>query len=109
MPAVHMFGLSPGKSFIMNNRNWNILCWNVRGINSEGKCDALRNKIEENACTIFCLQESKRDSFDTQYIRNFAPKRFDNFDYIRSVGALGAILVGWNSSVFVGSTSEKNQ
>ncbi len=51
----------------------------------------------------FCLQETKRSSFDHSYIKKFAPKRFDKFAFSPSVGASGGILVGWNSSVFGGS------
>jgi hypothetical protein len=42
--------------FLMDNQSWNILCWNIRGINSVGKCDAIRNKIDECGCAIICLQ-----------------------------------------------------
>jgi hypothetical protein len=36
------------------------------------------------------------------FIRKFAPRRFDCFDFIPSVGASGGILVLWSSSVFKG-------
>jgi hypothetical protein len=42
-------------SFFSMNRSWNILCWNIRGINSESKWDTLRNKIDESAASIICL------------------------------------------------------
>ena len=73
----------------MNNHSWNILCWNVRGINAMEKCDAVRDKIEESACSVVCLQETKREHFEMSFIRKFAPRRFDHFDYIPSVGASG--------------------
>lgn len=41
------------------NRNWNILCWNVRGINSEDKWLVIRNKIEESSCVVFCLRKQR--------------------------------------------------
>ena len=91
----------------MDNRSWNILCWNIRGINAISKCDAVRNKIEESSCSIVCLQEMKREFFDILFIRNFAPRHFDNFDYIPSVGASGGLLVLWCSSVFQGVVMEK--
>ncbi|KAG2577120.1 hypothetical protein PVAP13_6NG087545, partial [Panicum virgatum] len=91
------------------NRNWNILCWNVRGINSQAKWDALRNKIDESSCAIMCIQETKRDSFDASYIRNFAPRRLDNFDFIPSIGSSGGMLILWNSSIFTGVVLEKKQ
>lgn len=89
------------------HRSWNILCWNIRGINSDNKWDALRNKIDESACSIFFLQETKRDIIDSQYLKKFAPKRYDKFDYIPSVGASGGILIAWISSIFHGITIEK--
>lgn len=89
------------------NRNWNILFWNIRGINSEAKWDALRSKIDESACSIICLQETKKESFDSLYLRKFAPRRFDKFDYIPSVGASGGILVAWIGSMFDGSVVDK--
>ena len=91
------------------NRNWNILCWNVRGINGQSKWDALRNKIDESSCAVVCLQETKRASFDTPYIRNFAPRRLDSFEYVPSIGNSGGILVIWNSSIFNGAVVEKQQ
>jgi len=91
------------------NRNWNILCWNVRGINGQNKWDALRNKIDESSCAVVCLQETKREFFDAPYIRNFAPRRLDTFDYIPSVESSGGILVLWNSTIFKGVVLEKRQ
>ena len=51
--------------FLLNTMSlvlWNILCWNIRGVNSEPKCLALRNKIDESNCSIVCLQETKKRS-----------------------------------------------
>jgi hypothetical protein len=92
----------------MINRAWNVLCWNIRGLNDKDKWDSIRNKIEESCANIFCLQETKREAIDLQFIRNFAPKRFDNFDFSPSVGASGGILVCWASNHFSGSTVEKH-
>jgi hypothetical protein len=43
------------------------------------------------------------------YVRKFAPRRFDKFDYIPSVGASGGILVIWNSAIFMGIVTDKQQ
>ena len=90
----------------MNNTNtrktWNILNWNIRGINSDDKCNALRLKLDESNCAIYCIQETKRENFDHSFIRKFAPKRFDQFAYSPSQGNSGGILIGWNSSIFTG-------
>jgi exonuclease III len=77
----------------MNIQQWHVLCWNIRGINATAKWDAVREKIKESSCSVLCLQETKRKHFDTAYIRKFAPRRFDKFDYIPSEGASGGILV----------------
>jgi exonuclease III len=93
----------------MNNRSWQILCWNIRGLNDSNKWDAVRSKVEESACTVFCLQETKKQDFDSGFIRNFAPRRFDKFDFVPSVGASGGILLVWNSSVFDGTVLDKQR
>lgn len=71
----------------MNTPSWHILCWNIRGINGSDKWDAIRDKIQESTCSIICVQETKREGFDTSFIRKFALRRFDCFDFIPSVGA----------------------
>jgi exonuclease III len=83
-------------------KTWNILNWNIRGLNSEEKCNAERAKIEESTCSIFCIQESKFQSFDHSTMRKFAPKRFNKHAFSPSEGASGGIVVGWNGSQFLG-------
>lgn len=61
-------------SFMMNQRNWNVLCWNVRGVNHREKWDPIRNKIDECNANIFCLQETKKEDIDLSFIKKFAPK-----------------------------------
>jgi hypothetical protein len=63
--------------------------------------------LEECNANIFCLQETKRESFDLAFIRKFAPERFDKFDYCPSSGASGGILVCWASNYFSAITVEK--
>ena len=66
------------------NRSWNILNWNIRGLNSPEKWLAIRQKIDESAAGILCLQETKRQNFDLSYIQNFCPQRFNKFEYLPS-------------------------
>lgn len=77
-------------------------CIRKLNISSSRLWDAVRDKVEESASSVICLQETKRETFDLSLIRKFAPRRFDRFDFIPSVGASGGILVIWNSSVFLG-------
>jgi exonuclease III len=90
-------------------RNWNILNWNIRGINSEDKCNAVKEKIEESLCAVYCIQETKRDHFEHSFIRKLAPKRFNKFAFSPSDGASGGILMGWNGSIFNGEVAQINK
>lgn len=84
-------------------RNWNVLSWNVRGINSSSKWETIRHKIDESGCDIFCFQETKKADFDSAFLRNFAHRRFNKFHFVPSSGASGGLLTGWNGSLFDGS------
>src|SRR4051812_6062075 len=86
-----------------NNKSWNVLCWNIRWKNSNDKHLDVHNVIESSGCSIFCLQETKHESFDLSYITRLCPKKFDMFAYVPSVGNSGGICTIWMSSVFSGS------
>jgi len=53
--VCHSITLIWSAASMNNNRNTNILVWNIRGINSSEKWDALRVKISESSCQIVCL------------------------------------------------------
>jgi exonuclease III len=86
--------------YIRKFKTWKVLDWNIHGLNSEAKQLAIRENMEESGCSVICIQETKKESFDNKSIRYFCPKRFDNFAFSPSVGVSGGILVVWNSSVF---------
>jgi hypothetical protein len=81
----------------------------VRGLNAKEKWDSLRDKINECQCDIIGLQETKRDNFDSQYIKKFYPASFDTFEFLPSVGASGGVLTAWKSSHFNGSLAFSNE
>lgn len=83
-------------------REWKVLCWNVRGLNSDTKWNSLRYRITESACDIICLQETKTDSFDLSFIKNFCPPSFDSFLFVPSVGASEGIITIWKSALLDG-------
>ena len=58
---------------------------------------------------MFCFMSArnKRESFDMAYIRKFAPRRLDKYDFVPSTGLSGGILVLWASAVFDGLVIEK--
>ena len=61
---------------LMSNacKNWSVLCWNVRGLNSDARQRAVRQKLDESQCAIACFQETKCASFDFRSIRSFSLK-----------------------------------
>ena len=79
-----------------SNRSWNILNWNVRGLNSSVKWLATRQKVEESAIGIVCIQETKRENFDLAYIHNFCPWRFNKFEYLPSSLWRNSNCLEWN-------------
>jgi hypothetical protein len=84
------------------NRSWNILYWNIKGLNSSDKCNTIRAKIEESPCAIFYIQEMKVQSFDHSLVRKMAPKRFKKLAFAPAEGASRGILMGWNDTLFQG-------
>lgn len=84
----------------MNNKTWNVLCWNIRGINSDKKWNAIRDRVVECHCDVICLQETKKEIFDLMFLRNLCPPSFDKFEYLPSMGASGGIIIIWKSSMF---------
>ena len=83
------------------HKAWKVLCSNMRGINSDQKLLALRNAIDTSGCSVICLQETQRASFDKSFVRTFCPKRFDKFEVVPSQGASGGLIIIWDSSIFV--------
>lgn len=78
-------------------RTWKILSQNVRGVNSDKKQDAVRYKVLDCSYDIICLQKTKKQSFDIQFVNKICPSIFDAFDYIPSQGASGGSIVIWKS------------
>jgi hypothetical protein len=85
-----------------HNRVWNCLGWNIRGINSQNKWDAIHNKISERKCSILCSQETKREHFNQAYLKQFCPSHLNKFEFSPSMGASGDLITIWNDNLFEG-------
>jgi hypothetical protein len=77
-------------------------------MNDTKKWNATRNKTEESACVAFCLQETKHATFDIRYLKNFCPRRFNQFAFLPSNGASGGLLTAWNGNLFLGDVIDSN-
>src|SRR4051812_9367782 len=83
---MHMFADIHIITALMDT-DWNILNWNIRGINDRDKWLALKDKIAESNCDVICIQQTKRGLFEQRYIHNFCSRSHNKFDYIPSNGA----------------------
>ena len=79
-----------------HRKAWNVLNWNIRGLNEEDKQRAVRAKVQESVCDIFCIQETKMEVISPSFIKKLAPKRFNKFIASPSHGASGGLLMCWN-------------
>ena len=54
------------------------------------------------------FQETKREQFDLAYIRNFYPKRFNQYSFMPSAGNSGGLITIWNGNLFKGREISKD-
>lgn len=92
-----------------NRRLWKVLCWNVRGLNSDKKWTLIKDKITESQCDILCLQETKKELLDSVFIKKFCPSSFDKFEFLPSQGASGGLVTIWKSAMFEGHMVFSNE
>jgi hypothetical protein len=94
-----MTDVCPGRFLICFPRNpSNIMIWNVRGLNSPGRQDAVRVLVDSAKVDIVCLQETKLGHVSRQLVLSMLGSEFDNnFVFLPSVGASGGILIAWRS------------
>ena len=78
---------------------FNILDWNVRGLNDQDRRDTVHETVASSTCHIVCLQETKLQSlsqFDASYIGGNWLKSFAERP---TTGTRGGILLLWDDSV----------
>ncbi len=79
---------------------FNILSWNVRGLNDRNKRCLVRSVVSKFKGAILCFQESKVDVVSRSFLRTVAGPCFDKCQFVKSEGAAGGIITCWNSNVF---------
>ena len=63
--------------------NLNILSWNVRGLNSRARRDAVRLVVEESGASIVCFQETKLDVVTDFLVMSMLGVQFMDYAYLR--------------------------
>jgi len=76
----------------IKTRSWKVLCWNVRGLNSDTRQRSVREKVTESQCSVVCLQETKLSSCSRATMKSICPHGFDQFVESPSRGASGGLL-----------------
>jgi hypothetical protein len=75
-----------------------ILFWNVRGLNSAARPDAVWTIVSSAKVDVVCLQETKKSHFDRWHALSMLGSKFDNnFVFLPSIGASGGIFISWRS------------
>lgn len=78
----------------------NILMWNVRGLNSSSRRDAVRVIVDSSKIDVICLQETKMPVITRAMVLSMLGSDFDNnFCFAPSSGASGGILIAWRNRV----------
>jgi len=65
-------------------------------------------KFQKVACHIICMQETKRERFDSSYLKKFCPKHLDAFAFSPSAGVSGGLITIWIIFFFSGTVIQSN-
>jgi len=78
----------------MNDNSLKIFNWNVRGLNSVVRREAVKLMIQQANPTIICLQETKLNSVDGRLAMELLGPRFNNhLAFIPADETRGGVLI----------------
>lgn len=77
----------------------NILCWNVRGLNSKARQDGVHTLVTSSRVDVVCIQETKMTEISRGTILSTLGSDFTHFVELPAVGASGGILVAWRNEL----------
>lgn len=84
----------------MSQKNCNILCWNVPGLNASARRDCVRNAVVAAGATIV-LQETKIANWSPRLVRDaLGPNFVNSFATLPANGVRGGILLAVNAHFF---------
>jgi exonuclease III len=76
-----------------------ILVWNIKGLNSSARQDAVRTMVESSKADILCLQETKMAAVPVRTLLSMLGSEFSCTMELPAVGASGGILIAWKQSL----------
>lgn len=77
----------------------NILCWNVRGLNSRARQDVVRTLVISCKVEVVCLQETNMNAISHGTILSMLGSDFTNWVELPAAGASGGVLIAWRHSL----------
>jgi exonuclease III len=75
------------------------LIWNVRGLNSSARQDAVRSLVEASRADIVCLQETRMAAISQTVMLSMLGNEFTNQVELLAIGSSGGILVACKRSL----------
>jgi len=87
----------------------NILCWNVRGLNSQARQDEVHTLVNSSRVDVVCLQETKMAAVSRGTLLSMLGSDFSYFIELPSIGASGGILIAWRHGLGQASASRIDQ
>ncbi|KAJ1263332.1 hypothetical protein BS78_09G176000 [Paspalum vaginatum] len=86
----------------MIQRHYQILNWNVRGLNDGARRDVVQELIRDIGSTIVCLQETKLSMIDQPIIaRTLGAKFVNNYTVLPATQTRGGILLAVSEDFFM--------
>lgn len=82
----------------MADPNQAVVVWNVCGINSPTKRNAIKSVISSSSASVVCLQETKVQDMTLMLVQQCLGVEFDVFYYVHVIGTSGGVLLACKSS-----------
>jgi exonuclease III len=84
----------------MNNLNFLIGSWNIRGLNDQNKCKDVLAELFQLNPSIALLQETKLSTCDKFKAKTFLPNACDQFATLPALGSCGGMITAFSSRLF---------
>jgi exonuclease III len=81
-----------------------IFNWNIRGLNSPARREAIRDLIQSATPKLVCLQERKLALITPQTATEVLGHQFNDFKYLPAMGTRGGITLGWHTDFIEASS-----
>jgi exonuclease III len=75
------------------------LIWNVHGLNSLPRCDAIYQVVLLSGASVVCFQDTKLHVVSREVVDRCLGWVFDQFYFLPADGTRGGILLAWKSTV----------